>query len=183
VPVEFNGFTWSPAPASLAEASFERAEVYKVIEADGPTFPQAIADRIGSTREAVRNLVAKMVEAGSVVRTRRGYVVAGVTIVTGTEEPKDVETAVSGSSGSSDPRAPARAGVSSASGSSSSYDNDLEEREAPGTRARPRVEPVVVEVDRSTWAAPCYWYDDHRDRHRWTSAGWVCDACNPEDAS
>jgi hypothetical protein len=46
--VQFNGMTWTLAPRSLAEATFEQAEVYKVIEAEGPIFPKAIAERVGS---------------------------------------------------------------------------------------------------------------------------------------
>ena len=79
-PVQFNGMTWSSAPRSLAEASFEQAEVYKVIEAEGPIFPKAIADLIGSTRDAVQKLVEKLVAGGSVARARGGYVVARVRI-------------------------------------------------------------------------------------------------------
>ncbi len=85
-PVQFNGMTWSSAPRSLAEASFEQAEVYKVIEAEGPIFPKAIADLIGSTREAVQQLVEKLVAGGSVARARGGYVVARVRIAEEAEE-------------------------------------------------------------------------------------------------
>ncbi len=69
-PVQFNGMTWSSAPRSLAEASFEQAEVYKVIEAEGPIFAKAIADLIGSTRDAVQKLVEKLVAGGSVARAQ-----------------------------------------------------------------------------------------------------------------
>ena len=43
----FDGMTWQEAPDSLAEASFQRIEVYRVIEEAGPIFPKAIADRLG----------------------------------------------------------------------------------------------------------------------------------------
>lgn len=31
------------------------------------------------------------------------------------------------------------------------------------------------------WATPCRDYENHRDSHRRTNAGWICDACNPEE--
>ena len=104
-PVQFNGMTWSPAPRSLAEASFEQAEVYKVIEAEGPIFPKAIADLIGSTREAVQRLVEKLVAGGSVARARGGYVVASVRIAEEAEEADAAETSVWTSSAHSPSRA------------------------------------------------------------------------------
>ena len=91
-PVQFNGMTWSSAPRSLAEASFEQAEVYKVIEAEGPIFPKAIADLIGSTRDAVQKLVEKLVAGGSVARARGGYVVARVRIDEDAEGASEPET-------------------------------------------------------------------------------------------
>jgi hypothetical protein len=57
---------------------------------------------------------------------------------------------------------------------------------ASRARGRAREEPAVVvePTPESTWANSCSWYDDHREKHRWTPAGWTCDACNPpEDAS
>jgi len=93
-PVQFNGMTWSSAPRSLAEASFEQAEVYKVIEAEGPIFPKAIADLIGSTRDAVQKLVEKLVAGGSVARARGGYVVARVRIDEDAEGAIEPETGV-----------------------------------------------------------------------------------------
>lgn len=93
-PVQFNGMTWSSAPRSLAEASFEQAEVYKVIEAEGPIFPKAIADLIGSTRDAVQKLVEKLVAGGSVARARGGYIVARVRIYKDAEGADEAETGV-----------------------------------------------------------------------------------------
>ena len=46
MPVRFDGMAWHAAPAAVAEASFERAEVYRAIEAAGPIFPSALAERL-----------------------------------------------------------------------------------------------------------------------------------------
>lgn len=74
IPVRFDGLTWQPAPQALTEASFERAEVYGVIDKAGPIFPAAIAAQLGSTRQSVQNMVAKLVDRGAVARTAGGYV-------------------------------------------------------------------------------------------------------------
>jgi hypothetical protein len=73
IPVRFDGMTWHEAPPSLPEASFERAEVYGVIEAQGPIFPAAIAEQLGTSRQSVQNMVAKLYEAGAVRRATKGY--------------------------------------------------------------------------------------------------------------
>jgi hypothetical protein len=185
-PVQFNGMTWSSAPRSLAEASFEQAEVYKVIEAEGPIFPKAIADVIGSSREAVQRLVEKLVAGGSVARARRGYVVASVRIAEEAEEAEPLETSVWTSSASL-AGAPAPACVTTASTSSASSGEIREEAEEAGTRvsrvgAR-EAAPVlrVVPADPTGWANPCHWYSDHQFKHRQTPSGWTCDACYPEE--
>jgi DNA-binding Lrp family transcriptional regulator len=77
IPVRFDGLTWHDAPQALSEASFERAEVYSVIEKVGPIFPAAIAEQLGMARTSVQNMVGKLVERGAVARTTGGYVVAG----------------------------------------------------------------------------------------------------------
>jgi hypothetical protein len=185
-PVAFNGMTWSQAPRSLAEASFEQAEVYKVIEAEGPIFPKAIADVIGSSREAVQRLVEKLVAGGSVARARRGYVVASVRIGEEAEEAEPPETSAWASSASL-AGAPAHAGVTTASASSASSGQIREEGEEAGTHVRVRealdAGPVlrVVPADPTVWANPCLWYRDHQAKHRWTPSGWTCDACHPEE--
>ena len=185
-PVQFNGMTWSQAPRSLAEASFEQAEVYKVIEAEGPIFPKAIADLIGSSREAVQRLVEKLVAGGSVARARRGYVVASVRIAEEAEEAEPLETSVWTSSASL-AGAPAHAGVTTASTSSPSSGEIREEAEEAGTHVRVRegvdAGPVlrVVPADPTGWLNPCHWYRDHQSRHRQTPSGWTCDACYPEE--
>jgi hypothetical protein len=71
--VRFDGLTWHSAPAGLPEASFERAEVYRVIEDRGPIFPAAIAEALGVSRTSVQNMVGKLVATGAVVRTMKGY--------------------------------------------------------------------------------------------------------------
>jgi hypothetical protein len=183
-PVQFNGMTWSSAPRSLAEASFEQAEVYKVIEAEGPIFPKAIADLIGSSREAVQRLVEKLVAGGSVARGRGGYVVARVFIAEEPEEAPMLETLASTSSASSPSRA--RAGMTTTSTSSASSGEIREEGEEAGTRvtrARTREATPVLRVisDPIGWAKPCHWYRDHQSKHRQTPSGWTCDACYPEE--
>lgn len=74
IPARFDGALWQAAPASLPEASFERTEVFRVIETSGPIFPKAIADRLGLGRTSVQQMVGKLVERGAVVRTNSGYV-------------------------------------------------------------------------------------------------------------
>ena len=75
--VEFDGGTWKAAPGALPAASFDRTEVYRVIEEAGPIYPKAIADRIGKTRTNVQNMVNALVQSGAVARTGHGYVVSG----------------------------------------------------------------------------------------------------------
>jgi len=72
IPVRFDGL-WHSAPAALPEASFERAEVYRVIEERGPIFPAAIAEQLGLTRTSVQNMVTRLVDRGAVARTTKGY--------------------------------------------------------------------------------------------------------------
>jgi len=185
-PVQFNGMTWSAAPRSLAEASFEQAEVYKVIEAEGPIFAKAIADLIGSSREAAQRLVEKLVAGGSVARARGGYVVARVLIAEEAEEAQTLETWVSTSSAHS-PLARGRAGVTTASTSSASSREIREEEEEAGTHVgvgegrEPGPALRVVPADPTRWANPCHWYRDHQSKHRQTPSGWTCDACHPEE--
>lgn len=74
ISARFDGLTWQEAPGAIAEASFERAEVYKCIEEYGPIFPTAIAERTGLGRTSVQNMVGKLVDSGAVLRTVEGYV-------------------------------------------------------------------------------------------------------------
>lgn len=78
IPVSFDEMLWHLAPASMPEASFERAEVYRVIEEHGPIFPAAIAERLNLGRVSVQNMCSKMVDKGDIVRTIGGYQVARV---------------------------------------------------------------------------------------------------------
>lgn len=73
LPVRFNGMTWEEAPSSLPVASFERAEVFRIIEDEGPIFPAAIAARTGQSRTSVQNIVGKLVDTGAVARRTGGY--------------------------------------------------------------------------------------------------------------
>jgi hypothetical protein len=187
-PVAFNGMTWSQAPRSLAEASFEQAEVYKVIEAEGPIFPKAIATIIGSTRDAVQKLVGKMVASGSIARATGGYVVAGVRIVDDEEDAEGVDEAdiaADAHSAHSPSRAPACVPTHSAHSSHSEGVDEGEEGAGThvGVREAPDPAPVlhVVPADTSGWINPCLWYRDHQFRHRQTPSGWTCDACYPEE--
>lgn len=74
--IKFDGLTWHEAPSAIAEGRFERAEVFGIIEANGPIFPKAIGDRIGKDRTAVQHLVDGLVRSGAVARTSKGYVAA-----------------------------------------------------------------------------------------------------------
>jgi hypothetical protein len=184
-PVQFNGMTWSQAPRSLAEASFEQAEVYKVIEAEGPIFPKAIADVIGSSRDAVQKLVAKLVANGSVARVTGGYVAVAARIVEDAEGADEGETDDAAPSAHSASRA--HAGVTTHSAHSPHSEDADEGAEGAGTHVRVReaLEPGpvlhVVPDDTSGWINPCLWYRDHQAKHRWTPSGWTCDACHPEE--
>lgn len=76
IPVRFDGQLWHTAPAALSEASFERTEVYRVIEELGPIFPAGIAARLDLSRTSVQNMVTKLVDSGAVARTTKGYTVS-----------------------------------------------------------------------------------------------------------
>lgn len=73
ISVRFDDMTWTQAPASIAEASFERMEVYRTIQESGPLFPAAIATRLGLVRQSVQAMVGKLEAAGAVYRTTHGY--------------------------------------------------------------------------------------------------------------
>ena len=192
LPVEFVDGTWRPAPAALPEASFDRVEVYRVIEEAGPIYPQAIADRIGKSRNNVQNMVTALVRSGAVARTGHGYVVAGVTIQ---PEPS---------------RAPAYTGNpndSSYSESNGSHRGHTHAREAPcpecgrstavtdagAFAAHYRADdlgdakwgrqpcPGSGTQTSSGWLNPCRQYPDHQNDHRQTPSGWTCVACYPEE--
>jgi hypothetical protein len=75
VAVRFDGMTWSEAPAALPEASFERAEVFRIIEESGPIFPAAVARMLGVERSNVAHMVEGLTKTGAVMRTAKGYAV------------------------------------------------------------------------------------------------------------
>ena len=79
--VRFDEMTWTLAPEALAEASFQRTEVYRAIEELGPAWPKRIADRLGLERSNVQHRIERLVDDGAVMRTARGYAVAGLSIV------------------------------------------------------------------------------------------------------
>lgn len=79
VSVRFDGMLWHAAPNNLPAASFERTEVYRVIEELGPIFPAGIASHTGQSRQSVQNIVSKLSEGGAVARTAGGYIVVSTT--------------------------------------------------------------------------------------------------------
>lgn len=193
-PVQFNGMTWSLAPRSLAEASFEQAEVYKVIQARGPIFAKAIADEVGSTRQAVDHLIRKLVANGSVARTTGGYVIAGAHIILDDdkeETAREAENADIAVSAVSEPRAGARTRVPTVSAVSAVYGIGRETAEQAGTRTtragagervREDTAPVLLpDTDPPAPVTWCYYFEDHRFRHRdlQTATPW-CEICTPQ---
>lgn len=76
LPVKFHDMLWQEAPQAIAEASFERSEVFRLIEESGPIFPAAIAKVLDLSRTSVQNMVGKLVAEGVVTRTTKGYRVA-----------------------------------------------------------------------------------------------------------
>jgi len=78
ISVEFDQLTWRAAPGALSAASFERTEVYGVIQRRGPVFAKSIADEIGKERSNVQHLIDGLVAVGAVMRTNGGYAVSRV---------------------------------------------------------------------------------------------------------
>jgi hypothetical protein len=76
VSVRFDGMLWSEAPKALTAASFERLEVYRVIEERGPIFPAAIAEVSGLERTSIQHMVSALADEGAVIRQRGGYVLS-----------------------------------------------------------------------------------------------------------
>jgi len=158
IPARFDELAWTAAPAALAEGTFERSEIYRVIEERGPIFPKAIGDLLGLERTSVAHMVNTLVAKGAVVRAKGGYEVARVTF--------EDEIALS-------PRVHHHHSKS-----------EVSEGGHPPAGAPAREEtPVlrVVPADPTGWANPCLWYRDHQTRHRQTPSGWTCDACYPEE--
>ena len=156
ISARFEDMTWTAAPGALSAASFERAEVYRVIEARGPLFAKAIADELGMERTAVQHLVAGLVAQGAVARVRGGYVPAEVVIESAEPLSLPLHPTHSESERGSGGHAP-----------------------AGGREAGPALR--VVPADPTGWLNPCRSYRDHQSRHRQTPSGWTCDACYPEE--
>lgn len=78
--VRFDGLLWQATPAALSEASFERSEVFRVIEERGPIFPAGIAEQVGLSRTSVQNMVSGLVDRGAVARTAKGYVAVALDV-------------------------------------------------------------------------------------------------------
>lgn len=76
IPVHFDDMLWRLAPATVSAGSFEQAEIYRVILANGPLFAKAIGDLLGMSRQAVQNKIPALLDEGLIVRTPRGYAAA-----------------------------------------------------------------------------------------------------------
>jgi hypothetical protein len=164
VPVQFADGRWLPAPGALPEASFQRSEVYEVIERRGPIFPKAIADDLGLIRQSVQAMVGKLVESGAVAQTARGYVVAGATIV------PDASERVAHPLNTPD----------FSSFSPSNQSNRGEVSRAPAREDAPalRVVPPATDVH-----VPCFFYADHQFKHARIPGTdrFGCPICHPEE--
>lgn len=197
VSARFDDLLWHEAPASLAESSFERQEVYDIIRTEGPIFPAAIAERVGLSRTSVQNMVTKLVERGAVARTTGGYVTAGVgigleessesSVVLRTDDSPNTHKTRKTPESLPDDSDDSVHGVVLGRESSVGYDSDdsddsvgagepildIESSESSETHARkPR--------GTGEWENPCREYQSHRSQHRRTADGWTCDACYPE---
>jgi biotin operon repressor len=162
IPARFDELTWTAAPGALSAASFERTEVYRVIEDRGPVFAKSIADELGMERTAVQHVIGGLVEKGAVARVRGGYVVAGVIL-----ESDDPHSGLH-----SDRPIP----LSLPLHSTHSQSEESERSEvSEGGHAREgvrRAQDLFVDCDA---------YRDHQTRHFYTKAGWRCSICSPED--
>ncbi len=202
ITARFDDLTWTAAPGALSAASFERAEVYRVIEARGPVFAKSIADELGMERTSVQHLVTGLVQQGAVARVRGGYVAAEVVVDTAEPLSLPLHSTHSKSEerggGHTPAGTPAREARCSTCGRVVELDGagllrahyrdaDLAHAKwdrgpCPGGAHDPAA-PVlrVIPADPSGWANPCHWYRDHQSRHRQTPSGWTCDACYPEE--
>lgn len=205
IPVRFDGMLWNSAPVSMAEASFERLEVFKIIEAEGPIFPAAVAEKTGLGRTSVQNMVAKLVEQGAVARTAGGYLsTARVELIT---DDSDDSTGARESSESSvshrSPESPKEPAAGRLTNEQSTLNTTLDDdSDDSSPRARARTYPPddsddsddserggVIGVTGDTrarppaWVHPCREYAAHQSSHRQTNAGWTCDVCHPEETA
>jgi hypothetical protein len=147
-----------------------------VLLPEGPIFPKAIADVIGSSRDAVQKLVAKLVANGSVARVTGGYVAVAARIVEDAEGAIDAETGGFAHSAHSvlartHTRVPAHSTHSP--------------RRVDGGRGRGHAYragardggPVLGVVPAARPVRTCLWYRDHQSNT--ARSGWTCDACYP----
>ncbi len=167
VSVQFDGMTWQAAPPSLGEATFERAEVYRIIEESGPIFPAAIAQQTGQSRQSVANIVNKLVESGAVVRRQGGYqIVPPIRLVSDGIPPGE---------GGVSPVAPVSLPLPE-----SHQSNGGDTREGPEmTLESPHPHSAGGSPDRAppsvSW---CRSYALHQSVHRQVATGvWWCDRC------
>jgi biotin operon repressor len=168
IPARFDELTWTAAPGALSAASFERTEVYRVIEDRGPVFAKSVADELGMERTAVQHVIGGLVEKGAVARVRGGYVVAAVVL-----ESDEPHAGVHSSVHSDRPIPLSLPLHSTHSQSEQSEGSEGSE----GGHAREDVRrPQDLFVD-------CDAYRDHQTRHFYTTAGWRCGICSPEDAA
>lgn len=173
IPVKFEDQLWSLAPESLAAASLERLEVYRVIEqSGGPVFASAIAEKTGQTRQSVQNIVGKLVGEGAVVRTKGGYVLAKITLKNDVSRGSDVSRShfrvVSGGNDS----------LITPDVSDVRVVRDI--ADTGDTHARAREDALVLAtVDSLDWADECHSYREHQDHHRRGPRGWFCLICSP----
>lgn len=186
--VRFDGLLWSSAPESLPESSFERTEVFRVIEAQGPIFPQAIADATGYSRQSVQNMATKLVDRGAVARTAGGYVVvpavsliSDVSDVSDVSDTRDIGHAGIDVSDVSKTRANHASLISITDVSDVSDTRDIGDT----THARPREGPALTVVrDVVSSTVTCHFFNDHQTRHvRRADGSFFCPICQPEDAA
>lgn len=80
VTVKFDGGLWSVGPENLSEASFKQAEVYQIIEQQGPIWAAGIERALNGemSRTSIQNMLARMTTNGLISRTLRGYSVVRV---------------------------------------------------------------------------------------------------------
>ncbi len=161
VAVTFDDLIWHVAPDSLSGASFDRGEVYQVIEDEGPIYPKAIADRIGKERTNVQHMVEELVRTGAVARTGHGYVVARVGLVTPSHSRITLDL----------PNTPLHSTHSQSEQSDSGYTREAESDSSDRGHTR---------AGEAEWLNPCRDYDHHQSYHRQTPDGWTCLACYPE---
>lgn len=174
--VDFTDGIWTESDA-ISHASFKQREIYEWLEENGPAWPKAIADALGSERSSVNRTLARMAQQGLVTETNQGYRVNAVKVNVGSRVlsvPSDEPS-----------RAPARPRVyvSPSTHSTHSTDDTLEQPFDSAVSAVSAV-PYVhagVRAREGEWLHRCYAYSAHQSAHRQTAAGWTCDICYPQE--